>query len=438
MFLFKPDSKRFIGQPFIGLADIPDTAAMETHTTAPSVGERIEFPLYQFTWTEDHINEEALQRLQLDYDELGTRALEQLQAIQAKTGRQDLFDTLRDNHSSNEVLASFWAETQTVPKWVDWDQISRGQRFFYKHMAANFVGFALQGFMGENTTTSSTAEVLVRTGGFSTRVLLRRLLETFQWLLQVTKHVEAIKPGGEGHTATVRVRLLHASVRSRIIKLTESRAGYFDVQKHGVPINTTDSMHSIATFGCNPIWLQLPRLGIKPTAQEAEDYMALFRYVAYVIGTPHEYFASAAKGKACMESIEMILRPSEKSKTLGHNFMECLKDVPPLNLSRPFLEAGTRVINGEAHGDLIDVAKPGLVSYCQFYGLCFVLRGITLLQRLSPRFEDYLSAVSDLPSFLHVHVSILKSNRLQGPGYTPQLSRAALTNSALEEPAISP
>lgn len=368
---------------------------MHSQNATPNVGETIQLPLYQFAWTKDHLSEEALQKLQLEYDELGTQALEQLQAIKLKTGRRDLFDTLRDSHSTNKILASFWAETQTVPKWVDWDQIARGQRFFYKHMAANFVGFALQGFMGENTTTASTAEVLVRTGGFSTRVLLRRLLETFQWLLQVTKDIDAIKPGGEGHIATVRVRLLHATVRHRIIKLAESKAGYFDVQKHGVPINTADSMHSIATFGCNPIWLQLPRLGIKPNAQEAEDYMALFRYVAYVIGTPHEYFTSAANGKACMESIEMILRPSEKSKILGHNFIECLKDVPPLNLSREFIEAGTRVINGEEHGDLIDISRPGLLSYCQFYGLCFVLRGMTMLQQLSPRFENYLSAVSD-------------------------------------------
>ena len=121
-----------------------------------------------------------------------------------------------------------------------------------------------------------------------------------------------------------------------MMKLAASKNGYFDVQKHGVPINHTDSMHSIATFGCNPIWLQLPRLGIKPNAQEAEDYMALFRYVGYVIGTPHEPFRSAAKGKACMESIEMILAPTDKSKVLGHNFIECLRNIPPLNLSRPW------------------------------------------------------------------------------------------------------
>jgi len=366
----------------------------------PDIGEVIQLGHHRFTWTEDHIDRATLQKLQSEYDVLGNSALERLQEIQLATGEKDLFTTLRDNYATDDTLSAFWTETHTVPEWVNWAQIDRGQRFFYKHMAANFVGFALQGFMGENTTTGSTAEVLVKTGGFSTRVLLRRLLETFQWLLQVTKDIDAIKPGGEGHTATIRVRLLHASVRHRMMKLAASKNGYFDLQKHGVPINNADSMHSIATFGCNPIWLQLPRLGITPTSQEAEDYMALFRYVGYVIGTPHEPFRSAAKGKACMESIEMILAPTDKSKVLGHNFIECLRNIPPLNLSRPFIEAGTRVINGEDHGKLIGISKPGLLSYCQFYGLCFTLRGMTLVQKFSPRFENYLVAVSILTFYV--------------------------------------
>jgi hypothetical protein len=373
----------------------------------PDMDELIKLHNHQFRWTKDHLDSSLLLELQSSYDELGTTALERLQAIQLETGQKDLFATLCEHHASHEVLAAFWNETHEVPEWVDWDQIARGQQFFYKHMAANFVGFALQGFMGENTTTASTAEVLVKTGGFSTRVLLRRLLETFQWLLQVTKSLEDVMPGGEGHTATIRVRLLHASVRHRMMKLAQSKSGYFDLRKHGVPINTADSIHSIATFGCNPIWLQLPRLGIEAKTQEAEDYMALFRYVGHVIGVPHEYFPSAAKGKACMESIEMLLSPTEKSKALGHNFIECLTDIPPLNLSRSFIEAGTRVINGERHGDLIGISKPGFLSYCQFRGLCFILKMMTYAQRLSPELEESLINVRHCQMLFSVYLTDL-------------------------------
>ena len=76
---------------------------------------------------------------------------------------------------------------------------------------------------------SGVVEVLIRTGGFSTRVLLHRLLETFQWLLQVTESLSAIQPGGTGHISTIRVRLLHSSVRQRILGLVEKRPQYFNI-----------------------------------------------------------------------------------------------------------------------------------------------------------------------------------------------------------------
>lgn len=93
------------------------------------------------------------------------------------------------------------------------------------------------------------SEVLARTGGFTTRVLLRRLMETFQRLLQVTYSLEDIQPGGEAWISTVKVRLLHASVRQTIMRLSETRPDYFNIQELGVPANTLDSSHSICTSG---------------------------------------------------------------------------------------------------------------------------------------------------------------------------------------------
>lgn len=102
--------------------------------------------------------------------------------------------------------------------------------------------------MGENSAVPGVAEVLARTGGFTTRVLLRRLMETFQWLLQVTHSLQFIQPGGEAWISTIKVRLLHASVRQRIMRLSEARPEYFDIKKFGVPANKLDSIHSIGEF----------------------------------------------------------------------------------------------------------------------------------------------------------------------------------------------
>jgi hypothetical protein len=65
-----------------------------------------------------------------------------------------------------------------------------------------------------------------------------------------------------------------------------------------------------------------------------------------------------------MESFEMLLSPIEISKALGYNFIECLTDVPPLNLSGSFIEVRTRVINSEKHKDFNSLSNfRSLVSH---------------------------------------------------------------------------
>ena len=116
---------------------------------------------YTFQWTENHVSREEIDPLRYRYDELGAAALERLQAFSVRQtgdedkgrgrGRLDLYALLRDYHETDELLSNFWEELHTVPDWVDWEQIKRGQDFFYRYAVANLTGFALQGFVGENS-----------------------------------------------------------------------------------------------------------------------------------------------------------------------------------------------------------------------------------------------------------------------------------------------
>lgn len=116
---------------------------------------------YQFQWTENHLAPQELNPLRYEYDKLGAAALEKLQRISArdvnkedldgKRRQLDLYSLLRDNHESDGVLHEFWNELHSVPDWVDWEQLARGQKVFYRYAAANLTGFALQGFVGENS-----------------------------------------------------------------------------------------------------------------------------------------------------------------------------------------------------------------------------------------------------------------------------------------------
>lgn len=131
---------------------------------SPKPGSQIDKWGYSFTWTDQHFSREATEPLRQKYDTLGTAALERLQEIRAEKlkdckakgttpPQNDLYATLRDHHGDDEVLQSFWSEVHSVPDWVDWGQIARGQKFFYRYAIPNIVGFGLQGFLAESSAS---------------------------------------------------------------------------------------------------------------------------------------------------------------------------------------------------------------------------------------------------------------------------------------------
>lgn len=224
-----------------------------------------------------------------------------------------------------------------------------------------------------------------------------RLFETFQLILQVTKSLDDVKPGGDGFASAVRVRLLHASVRARILKLNDQRPGYFDVEKFGVPINELDSMQSVCAFSTNLVWLALPRQGIYVRHQEALDYLALWRWVGYVLGTPHWVLETPEKALASMESLlHDCLNPSKNSKVLAQNLVNALDGVAPIYEPKEFFEAGTRFINGNKMCDEIGLGKPGIYWHAVVRGQAWALMLVTYVSRSIPALDRWQIAVCSL------------------------------------------
>ena len=243
-------------------------------------------------------------------------------------------------------------------------------------------GLTFQSLLG-GMGAARVVETLARTGGFGTKVARGRLFETMQHILQCTRTLEGIKPGGEGWASSIRVRLLHAAVRQRIIKLAEQRPSYFKLDEWGIPINDLDQIATIGTFSSTLIWLSLPRQGIYLRQQEIEDYLALWRYIAYLMGTPDERLSTLAKAKANMESLLYYeVNPSEMSKTMANNIIYALKEEPPTYVSADMLTASARWLNGNELADRLGLKRVSayywslmagqclfFIFYCNFYRL---------------------------------------------------------------------
>lgn len=222
----------------------------------------------------------------------------------------------------------------------------------------------------------------------------RRLLETLQHILQVSLSLESMKPGGAGHISSVRVRLLHSSVRSRILSLAKQRPSYYNVQEYGIPISDLDCIATINTFSTSVIWIGLPRQGIWLRDGERSDYLALWRLVAHYMGTPTAPFQSQATGRAIMESLLVSeINPTDVGKILAQNIILGLENTAPTYASKEFMEAMARHLNGHMLSDRLDLPRPGWYYRALIYGYCFVVMGACYGLRLVPVLDGVVIAV---------------------------------------------
>ena len=131
---------------------------------------------YTFQLTAEHLTPEQTHPLKYSYDTLGEEALDRINLISppasselprnsprtsgtkgpaqdgaeniAPAPRRDLFFLLRDNAGMDEKLGELWKQVNTVPDWVDWGQIARGQEVFYRYGGASLTGLAYQSLLG--------------------------------------------------------------------------------------------------------------------------------------------------------------------------------------------------------------------------------------------------------------------------------------------------
>ncbi|KAF6819952.1 tat pathway signal sequence [Colletotrichum sojae] len=364
---------------------------------------------YSFKWTNQHLTSDELRPLIYTYDELGAQALDRLDEIspaakppspseKGDNGRKenphrDLYALLRDNAELDEVLGKLWAEVNTIPDWVDWAQIERGQKVFVRYAGPAIFALTFQSLVG-GFGGRRVVETLARTGGFGVKVTRRRLLETFQHILQVTRDLPSIQPGGEGFASSLRVRLLHAAVRRRILALAAERPSYYDVDAWGVPVNDIDSIGTISTFSAALIWIGLPRQGIHMARQEQDDYIALWRWVAHVLGTPTDAFETASRARAVMESLMVSeIEPSDTSRALAANVLSGLCNQPPSYVSRDFLAAETYWLNGAKLARALGVERPPFYYSLLVVGQCIFFMVMCYSYRLFPGWAESRSKV---------------------------------------------
>ena len=131
---------------------------------------------YTFELTPEHLTIDQMQPMKHTFDVLGEQAFKRLNEISppadatlprklsrhsstaaskvssgsepSPESKRDLYALLRDNAERDKTLSELWSEVTTVPSWVDWDQIARGQDCFYRYGGPILTGLAFQSLLG--------------------------------------------------------------------------------------------------------------------------------------------------------------------------------------------------------------------------------------------------------------------------------------------------
>lgn len=350
-----------------------------------------------------HPTPQALAAHQESWDALADEALDLLTPLRTPSPspstsptppQKDLYTTLKEHHSTHSTLSTLWRQVDTVPEWVDWEQISRGQDVFYRYAGAMLAGLCYMSLLG-GMGASRIAEVLYRTGGFSTGVARRRMFETTQHILQCTISLESIKPGGAGHISSIKVRLLHAAVRKRILEIERRNPGYYSVKELGVPVNDLDSIGTILSFSANLVWGALPKQGLFLSSREAEDYIALWRLVAHYVGCPTHPFSTPAQARAYYDTlIATQISPTPTSALLATNILTALAHQPPTYPTHAYLLASTRWLNSPSLCDALGLPPAQLSSKILVFAQCIFNCYLGYTARFIPWFDKRHGAVA--------------------------------------------
>lgn len=163
------------------------------------------------------------------------------------------------------------------PDWVDLDLVDAGAVARWRVNSATQALALTCGSLAFGYRSASLSRPLLATGRL-TKMAPRRLGETARWTVVATKP-GALRPGGEGIRATVRLRLVHALVRDHLL-----HGGDWDLEAWGVPLSAADTIATgLGGFLVVPLHA-LADLGVRQSPAELEAQFHLWRWICFLMG----------------------------------------------------------------------------------------------------------------------------------------------------------
>ena len=224
---------------------------------------------------------DRLERGLRETDPVGDAIAAACAALPGGSGMRAVNAWLEDGtRPADAELADLLEPLADVPAWVDWDRVGRGSVAYWR--AGLWVGLTLNcASLAAGYRSGIGNKPLVMTGRL-TRMAERRQQETARWIMAATEPA-GLRREGRGFQETLRVRVVHAHVRRRLLA-----SGRWNAAAWGLPINDTHSAWTVAgEFSTVPV-RAMGDLGFQFSRDERDDIQHLWRYIGHLLGVPDD------------------------------------------------------------------------------------------------------------------------------------------------------
>lgn len=286
-------------------------------------------------------------------DPLGDRLVEEFSRLPGSLGWRLLGQALKGDLDPDEakrhpeavkVLSELVAPAHQPPGWVDLDRVDAGAVAYWRAGAVNLSLALTCGSLAFGYQSPRLSLPLTATGRLN-RMAPRRLQETSDWLTTTTRP-GALRPGGQGVTATIRLRVVHALVRRHLRDSPDWPAEW------GVPISSRDVlMTGIGGFLAAPI-RALGDLGLRYSREELDAMTHQWAWIAYLMGAPEDLLPSTfSEAREEMEvGLASEAEPIEESRELMHALLNYGSQLPLEDRLPSLAQAPLRLVKSQILG----------------------------------------------------------------------------------------
>lgn len=307
------------------------------------------------------ITNDRLDQFRQQADPLADEAVRQLVAAKGPEEAMQLFHLLIRNirlplEKLPDSLNDFLAQTQSLPAWVDYENVEKAQRLFLDH-GPKFLILLYYQSLPILYACANGAAVLESTGRLANTkdqfgLFTRRIAETGQFLVDVMTQ-GGLRKGGLGIEAIQKVRLIHASIRFFL------QENSWDTTTLGMPINQEDMAITLQTFSSVPLQ-GIEQLGVSLSSEEKESYYHCWRGIGSLMGINQELLPATQQEGFKLN--EQILARQGATSSAGHQLTQALLRFAEATIPKTILddapEALIRYLVGPSTAQLLGVAPP--------------------------------------------------------------------------------